>query len=473
MEPKDLMNQIKKGESDTIEFKETFTEDAIQSIGAFANTNGGNVFIGVDQSGKIKGATISNESLKNWSNRISQLSEPTLIPSIYSIEIDKKSVIIINIKEFPLKPVAIRGRCYIRVGSSNRRMTPAEISEMHLQSIGTTWDATPVPDGKLDDIDLQKVKNYVLRAKDSGRRKFQGDENLYDLLRKLNLVKNDTPLWASIIAFGENPPLETKVKCGKIRGTSTIVDDFVVDTHLLDQVEEVMNYMRRVFQLSYSITGKAERDEIWEYPLEAVREVVTNAICHKDYSSPAQIQIKIFDDKLSIWNPGRLPFGMSIERLMDPTHNSIPRNMLLAMLFYDVELIENYGSGIQRILEECKRLNFPVPEFKEVEGGFQVIFYKDIYNEENLIKMRLNERQIRAIQHIREKEKITNKEYQKIGNISRQTATRELSALVEMNIIDKIGVTGKGTYYKLINDSQTTQRTHKRLTNDSQTTQRT
>ena len=207
MDTKELKNQIKKGELDTVEFKESFNEDAIQTLGAFANTNGGHVLIGVDKSGKIKGTTISSESITNWSNRILQLSEPTIIPNIYSVEIDKKSVIIINIKEFPLKPVAIRGRCYIRIGSSNRRMTPAEISEMHLQSVGTTWDATPVPDGKLDDIDLEKVKKYILRAKDSGRRKFKGDEDLHELLRKLNLVKNSTPLWASIIAFGENPPL--------------------------------------------------------------------------------------------------------------------------------------------------------------------------------------------------------------------------------------------------------------------------
>ena len=450
MDAKDLKSQIKKGESDTVEFKESFNEEAIQTLGAFANTNGGNVLIGVDKSGKIKGITIGSESLPTWSNQISQLSEPTIIPNIYSVEIDNKSIVIVNIKEFPLKPVAIRGRCYIRIGSSNRRMTPAEISEMHLQSVGTTWDATPVPDGKLNDIDFEKVKNYVLRAKDSGRRKFKGDEDLHDLLRKLNLVKNNTPLWASIIAFGENPPLETKVKCGKIRGTSTIVDDFVVDAFLLDQVEEVMNYMRRVFQLSYTITGKPERDEIWEYPLEAVREVVTNAICHKDYSSPAQIQIKIFDDKLTIWNPGRLPFGMSIERLMDPAHNSIPRNRLLAMLFYDVELIENYGSGIQRILEECKRLNFPVPEFKEVEGGFQVIFHKDVFNKESLLKKGLNERQVKAVLYVKDKGQITNKEYQELVSVSKPTATRELKLLVEMNLLEKRGVTGKGTFYELV-----------------------
>ena len=88
MDIKDLKNQIKKGESDTIEFKENFNEEAIQTLGAFANTNGGNVLIGVDKSGKIKGTTIGSESLPTWSNQISQISEPTIIPNIYSVEID-------------------------------------------------------------------------------------------------------------------------------------------------------------------------------------------------------------------------------------------------------------------------------------------------------------------------------------------------------------------------------------------------
>ena len=139
--------------------------------------------------------------------------------------------------------------------------------------------------------------------------------------------------------------------------------------------------MKRVLQLSYTITGDAQRKETWEYPLDAVREIVTNAICHRDYTSPAETQIKIFDDRLVVYNPGALPFGMTVERLTDPHHNSIPRNRLLAMLLYDAGIIERYGSGIQRILDDCQNNGFPPPQVTEVEHGFQVILSKDIFTE--------------------------------------------------------------------------------------------
>lgn len=100
--------------------------------------------------------------------------------------------------------------------------------------------------------------------------------------------------------------------------------------------------------------------------------------------------------------------GMSIKKLMDPNHNSVPRNKLIAMLFYDVGLIENYGSGIKKILKECNKLGFPAPEFEDTQGGFQVIFRKDIYNEEYLTEIGLNKRQIKAILYIKEKGKIKN-----------------------------------------------------------------
>ena len=328
-----LREIIEKGESETVEFKENFGKEAIETAGALANTQGGHILLGVDKKGTIKGVTITNETLKNWGNRISQLSQPMLIPELQVFTEDEKQMVIIIIKEFPLKPVAINGRCYKRVGASNKILTPAEISEFHLQSTGTTWDALPSPRANIEDIDIQKVKEYISRAKKIGRRQFKEDEDTLMLLHKLDLIKKNKPTWAAFIAFGKSPPLQAKVKCGRIRGTSTIVDDYVVEVPLLDQVDEVMNYMKRVLQLSYTITGDAQRKETWEYPLDAVREIVTNAICHRDYTSSAETQIKIFDDRLAVYNPGALPFGMTVERLTDPHHNSIPRNRLLAMLF--------------------------------------------------------------------------------------------------------------------------------------------
>ena len=124
------------------------------------------------------------------------------------------------------------------------------------------------------------------------------------------------------------------------------------------------------------------------------------------------------------------------------------------MIFYDTGLIENYGSGIQRIFDKCHELGFPEPVFKELDGGFQVTLHKDIYNEEYLAKLGLNERQIKAVMYVKEKGEITNSEYQRIGKTSKPTATRELTALVVLNLLEKQGVTGKGTYYSLLKGSK-------------------
>ncbi|MCX6666224.1 MAG: helix-turn-helix domain-containing protein [Euryarchaeota archaeon] len=446
MNQEDTHNLIKQGEGTTIEFKENFGKEAIETSSALANTQGGHIFIGVNKKGTITGVTITNETLKNWGNRISQLSQPMLIPELQSFTENEKQIVVIIIKEFPLKPVAINGRCYKRVGASNKILTPAEISELHLQSTGTTWDALPSPRAHIDDIDLQKVIKYVSRAKKIGRRQFKEDEDTLTLLHKLDIIKENKPTWAALIAFGKSPPLQAKVKCGRIRGTSTIVDDYVVEVPLLDQVDEVMNYMKRVLQLSYIITGDAQRTETWEYPLDAVREIITNAICHRDYTSPAETQIKIFDDRLVVYNPGALPFGMTVERLTDPHHNSIPRNRLLAMLFYDAGIIERYGSGIQRIIDDCQNNRFPSPQFTEVDHGFQVILFKDIFTEAYIQKKGLNERQRKAIVYVKENGKITNKEYRELTDLSDEGARTDINMLITSGIFQLQGKGRKSHY---------------------------
>jgi len=153
-----ILELIRKGESENIEFKENFDKKTIETAVAFANTKGGIVLIGFADKGKIKGIQIGKETMNDWTNQISQSTEPRIIPEIEHSEIEGKSVVIIRIKEFPIKPVSIRGRCFRRVGSSNRIMTPQEIAEQHIQLIGTSWDSFTAEDRTLDDIDLKKVE---------------------------------------------------------------------------------------------------------------------------------------------------------------------------------------------------------------------------------------------------------------------------------------------------------------------------
>jgi len=148
------------------------------------------------------------------------------------------------------------------------------------------------------------------------------------------------------------------------------------------------------------------------------------------------------------WNPGKLPSELKVDDLKKD-HSSYPRNPLIANVFYLAGYIERWGSGTKRIVDLCKEQGLPEPEYREEQGGFSVWFFKDIYTEENLQRMGLNERQIKAVLYVKHKGKITNREYQTICSVKKRQTTDDLKELENMKIIERIGKTGKGTYYKL------------------------
>jgi ATP-dependent DNA helicase RecG len=131
------------------------------------------------------------------------------------------------------------------------------------------------------------------------------------------------------------------------------------------------------------------------------------------------------------------------------THPSVARNPLIVHIFYLAGLIEEYGSGIGRIMDSLKEANLPEPEFKEEFAGFSLYMRKDYYTEERLKEIGLNDRQIKAVMYVKEKGKITNKEYQELNKVSKPTSTRDLDGLVKKSILGKIGITGKGTFYRI------------------------
>jgi len=441
---------IKLGESETVEFKETFDREAIETVGAFANTRGGTLLIGVSDKGDVKGIQLGKGTLKDWSNRIFQSTEPAIIPDIKTEELKGKSIGIITIPEFPLKPVSVKGKCYKRMANSNKLMTAKEFTELYLYSTGSSWDGFPVEDGQLNDIDFKKVERYIETARRAGRRKFM--ETPIQVLEKLELIKKGKPTWAALLLFGKEPQhflRQARVHCGRFKNETTIIDDNYVGLDLIEQVEDVLACVRKNISVRYEITGKPQREEIWDYPLDALREAILNAICHRDYTDPADIIIKIYDDYISIWNPGGLPPGITLEDLYKPNHPSKPRNRLIAQVFYDIGEIEQYGSGIQRMINACKNLGIPEPTFEEAFGGFHVVFRKDIYTEGYLRKLKLNERQIKAVLYVKEKGKITNREYQELCEVKKRQATDDLRELENKEIFVRIGATGKGTYYTL------------------------
>ena len=444
-----LNELISKGESDTIEFKEYFNREVIITAGAFANTRGGAILIGVSDSGEIKGVDIGKETLREWANQISQSTEPRVIPEVELEEADRKKVVVITIKEFPIKPVSVRGRCYRRVGNSNRVMQPREIAEMHFASAGMSWDRLPARNASLEDIDPEKVKRYIKRANSAGRRNISEDEDYLQVLEKLDLINNNRPTWAALLLFGFEPQRflsQATVHCGRFKSEITVIDDHMIAGTIIDQIDEAMDFVRKNLSVRFVIKDKPQREEVWEYPLDAVREAIINAVCHRDYTIPSKVEIRIYDDRLEVWSPGRLPQGITIEDLYKP-HPSVLRNKGIASVFYDMGLIEQWGSGIDRMREACLNAGLPEPEFEE-DLGFRVTFRKDIYTEEYLRSLGLNERQIKAVMYLKEKGRITNREYREMFGVSNKTAYLELKDIVEKGVF-KVEGRGKKLSYVL------------------------
>jgi len=189
------------------------------------------------------------------------------------------------------------------------------------------------------------------------------------------------------------------------------------------------------------------RIETLEYPIIALREMLLNALIHRNYMG-APTQIRVYDKKLFVWNDGNLPETITLQQLTQ-SHSSHPRNPVIAEACFKGGYIDSWGSGIMKIIGSCKSAGLPTPDMNEKEGGFIVTLFKDKFVEEFLQRISLNDRQIKAVLHVKEKGRITNSEYQDINNVSKRTATNDLSELVEEHKLFKQLGASVSTYYEI------------------------
>ena len=447
-----LSELLQGGESETLEFKTSFNEDALESIGALVNARGGIVLIGVDDGGVTCGVQVGKKTLEDWANRIQEATDPRLQPSIRTSKQDGKTVVTITVEPTNGVPISVRGRYFRRVGRTNQRMSHQEIMQRMISGSGLSWDAVIEPQTNWNDLDPEKVKRYMEAVRRTGRRPVPDGTGEREFLEKLELLKDGLPTRAALLLFGKTPTRyfpSAYLKIGRFRSPILIVDDREVEGTLLDQVEEAMQWFRERLQTKFVITGKPQRDTIWEYPLDAVREAVVNAICHRDYASPINIQIRLYDDRLEIWNPGSLPASLTPADLLRP-HDSIPRNRQIAEAFFYVGLVERWGSGTIRMADLLREAGLSDPEFDvSSPWRFRVIFRQDSFTEERLRELGLNERQRQAIAYVREHGRITNTEYQQLVAVSKRTATRELATLTDQGILVLSGTKGRSVAYSL------------------------
>ena len=359
-----MQRLIAKGESDVLEFKASFGKDVIETLCAFANHRGGTVLIGVADDGTIIGTSCGSESLQAWANEIKQNTTPSIIPDVEMISIRGKSVVMFRVSEFPVKPVAFRDRYFKRVANSNHRMSLTEMANIHMQSLQLSWDSYPEDQATVKDLSPRKMKAFLKRVREGGRFKGEGDWQV--VLEKLGYLKNRAPTHAAVLLFGKNdPPYQLHI--GRFKTPSTIIDDRMMRGTLFDVVDDAMKFIFSHIKVAFEITGEIQRREISEYPPAALRELLLNAVVHRDYTSPTDIQIKIFDNAISFFNPGRLYGDLTIEKLKTDSYQSRTRNKLIAEAFYLTRDIEKYGSGYIRVRREIA--DYPTMNFDYEESG--------------------------------------------------------------------------------------------------------
>jgi len=455
---KSIEELIGKEESETLEFKKSLSEwrEIVETVSAFSNTKGGIIIVGLDDNKNLVGISIGKGTIEGLTNKILTNTEPKIYPEIEVVNKQRKKLILIKVDKYPFDVVLAFGRPFKRVGKNTVRMNKDEykrrILEIHKKEI--YFDGQPLTDAKINDVDDEKLKQFVKKAREERKLDVDEKEPTRNILKKLKLLKGDSLTNAAILLFGRTPEKffnQIGIKCVKFKGidvTGEMLDFKEIENDLFTEVQEVEKFIFSNISLKAWIEeGKIKRQERWEYPPKAIREALVNAIVHRDYRSPSKIQIRIFDDRIEFWNPGKLPEGWTVETLKEE-HTSEPFNPLIARMFFWVGYIEEVGTGTNKMIKWCKEWGLPEPDFQTKSGNIVVIFRKSKFTEEYLERLGLDKKEMEIIQLIREKKKITSSDIQKKYGVSKDTANRWLNKLIKLNLVERKGK-GKAIYYTL------------------------
>ena len=365
---------IAAGESQTQEFKSSFDKACIDTLVAFANAKGGHVLVGVNDAGLVQGVTLGKESLNEWLVQIKAATSPSIIPDLEAHTLEDKTVVRITVAEFPVKPVSTKGRYYKRVANTNQALNPSEISDLYMQSLQLSWDAYPAHNATLADLSTAKIDAFVQQINAGGRFAL-GTTSGTAALQKLNYISQGQPTWAAMLLFAQEP-LRHHIHIGRFKTPSLIIDDRQITDTLFEAVDQAMRFIVSYVPVAFEITGAVRRTERFAYPLPALREALLNAVVHRDYKDGSDIQIKIFDNSISFFSPGRLYDGLTLAELQQDHYRSRLRNKLVAEAFYLTTGIEKYGSGFIRIRTALR--DYPEVQFtvEEVSGGLCLTFTK-------------------------------------------------------------------------------------------------
>jgi ATP-dependent DNA helicase RecG len=437
-------------EDQNIEFKESWRDEYLKWICGFANAQGGKIFIGKDDDGKVIGLKDGKKLMEDIPNKVRDI-----LGILVDVDLQKSTkgeFIEITVEPYPY-PINYKGQYHYRSGTTKQELKGAALDKFLLQKIGKRWDGVPVPKVSVKDLKQETFDFFRKRASKSQR---INEESLTDsnehLLENLQLKEGEYLKRAAIILFHpapENFITGSYIKIGYFQTDDDLNFQDEIHGNLFEQIEKSIDLLFTKYikaEISYEGITRVEK---FEYPKEAIREALLNAIAHRDYSGGVPIQISVYGDKIIFWNEGQLPENWTIKNLLEK-HASRPYNPDIANALFRSGYIEAWGRGTIKIIKECKQAGIPEPVFSYNSSDISIEFRKDIYNEKNLKSLNLNDRQIKAVLYLKKKGKINNSDYQNLNIVSRETATRDLKELIERKLIKPSGQKGAGAFYTLI-----------------------
>ena len=364
---------MRKVENQNKEFKQAWNDNCLKTICAFANTGGGKLYIGIDDEGKPVGVKDAAKYLDDIPNKTKDILGIT--PDVKLKKKNGREILEVTV-EASSAPISYHGRFYTRIGSSSIEIKGHELLELLMQKSGRSWDGFIEERATLKDIDPAAIRKFreLAAAKIP---QIVKEKSVEAILQKLNLLDKGKLRRAAVLLFGKNPKqfyITAYIKIGKFVSATDLISTDDIEGNLFDQVDKAIEILRIKYLLSNITYEGIYRKDNMEYPEEALREAIINAVIHRNYMG-AHTQLRIDPESLNLWNEGGLPPGIGVADLKK-WHLSRPRNELLADVFFKAGMIEAWGRGTIKIVDECKKAGLPEPEFREQFGGLSVHFRK-------------------------------------------------------------------------------------------------
>lgn len=354
------------------EFKSSWRDEWLKWICGFANAHGGVLEVGKDDNGEVVGLKDARQLLEDVPNKIT--STMGIVADVDVRTEGDLNYLVVTVQPYS-NAISYHGKYYMHSGATNRELNGSALVDFILRKQGRTWDSIPIPGVQFGDLDPVAFRDFRRKALASARLT-EADLDMSDaaLIDSLLPADDGQLTRAAVLAFHENPErfvTGAYVKVGRIDEDLVYYDE--IRAPLVSMVDRVLDTIYlKYFHQAIHYEG-IYRVETYPVPRRALREAITNAVLHRDYSSPVPVQINVYSDRITIYNSGSLPVGWTIADLTGQ-HHSWPRNPDVATVFFRSGQIEAWGRGIQRIQEACAAEGSPGPEYRTIGETLETTF---------------------------------------------------------------------------------------------------